>query len=458
MDKKSFIDKIAAVMNNKNCDIFIGSGISSGSGLKSWEEFLKPLSKEIDIELSDYDDLPLIAQYIVNHNSGNRNTINRRLIDVFNKDYPLNNNHHVLSMMNVETIWTTNYDCLVEKSLEGKQVQVISSDAELGKPKTKNEIEVIKIHGSIKGNLKDIVLTQEDYDKFSFNKPGLAHRLRNTLTEKSILFIGYGYRDPNIRNIMVEASKLINDKTLVHFIILKKPKIHEDETKLDFLQRETRFNLWVKELNRLGITDLQVDKYDEIPSVLEQINIASRGNNVFITGSHKDTEVNYFKSLGEELTNLNQLCLINGQSEGVGAYILNGFLNKLISDKIEIGEKILFYPNPYADNEKYSDDITLIPSLKKERARMLSQVKVFIPFSGGIGTRAEIEIAMENRCIVIPGIMNAESYTNGVISNLLEDNKIMNYLSDNIPEYYDILKNQRVPTRKDLIEAIEKVI
>ena len=259
MDKIAFIKRVAEQIKREKCDIFVGSGISCASGVPSWFDFLKPLATEIGIELNSNDDLPLIAQYIVNNNSGNKNIIRSKIIEVFDANYELNENHSAMSTMNVNTVWTTNYDCLLEKAFQNRCYNVIASDSDLGKPRSQNQLEIIKIHGDVKQNLEDIVLTQQDYDNFIFKKPAIAQRLRATLLEKSILFIGYGYRDANIRTVMVEAMKLINDNSQEHFIIIDKPKKEHDESENDFNQRKLKFDHWIKELNRLGIRDLQIE-------------------------------------------------------------------------------------------------------------------------------------------------------------------------------------------------------
>lgn len=455
MDKIGFINKVAKQMSKNKCDIFIGSGISCASKVPSWFEFLKPLAKDIGIELSDNDALPLIAQYIVNNNSGNRNIIRSSLVEIFDQDYQLNANHDAISTMNINTAWTTNYDCLMEKSFHNRCFHVISCDNDLGKPRNKNELEIIKIHGGIKEDLEQIILTQQDYDNFIFKKPALSQRLRATLLEKSILFIGYGYRDANIRTVMVEAMKLISNNSLEHFIILDKPIQRDDELEEQFKQRKRRFDFWIKELNRLGISDLQIDSRNELPDILNKISINSRGETVFITGSHEVDDNKYVEEFGKELASIERVILINGQSKGVGASVLNQFITYSINNKTDISSRIKLFPNPYSARPEYSNDSSLLPFLKKERSQMLSMVKVIIPFVGGMGTRAEVEVAKEKKCIIIPGITSIEDYNNAFIDELLKDDYVISYLKNNIPMYFDLLKNRKVPKVADLISAIK---
>lgn len=67
VEKKYFIEKVSKRISSGKCELFIGSGISSQSNLPSWSELLAPLASDIGIELNEADELPLIAQYIVNN-------------------------------------------------------------------------------------------------------------------------------------------------------------------------------------------------------------------------------------------------------------------------------------------------------------------------------------------------------------------------------------------------------
>ena len=76
------------------------------------------------------------------------------------------------------------------------------------------------MHGSAEGDLTNIILTQEDYDTFSFKKPVLAQKLRDALINRCILFLGYSYSDPNIRTVMIEAMKQVENMTHEYYIII----------------------------------------------------------------------------------------------------------------------------------------------------------------------------------------------------------------------------------------------
>ena len=263
MKKERFIEEVSKKILAEKCDLFVGSGISSESGMPSWEELLSPLAEGMGISLTKEDDLPMIAQYIVNNNSGNKNIIYNRIIECYGKGYAVNKYHNAISNMSVNTVWTTNYDELLEKCFVMRKPKVVRSNEDLSKPALKREFEIIKLHGCIKGKLEDIVLTQQEYDEYLFNKVAIAQRLRDSFIQKSFLFIGYGYRDPDIRNIMIEATKQSNKYSQDHYIILFKISRKPDEFEKEFEQRKIRFDLWIKELNRIGIRELVVNESDE---------------------------------------------------------------------------------------------------------------------------------------------------------------------------------------------------
>lgn len=172
MKKDRFVEEVSKKVLAGKCDLFVGSGISRESKMPSWEELLQPLAEDMGITLTEEDELPMIAQYIVNNNSGNKNIIYNRIIECCGKEYSLNKYHNAISNMNINTVWTTNYDQLLEKCFEMREPKVVRTNDDLSKPALKQEFEIIKLHGCIKGKLEDIVLTQQEYDEFFIRQGG----------------------------------------------------------------------------------------------------------------------------------------------------------------------------------------------------------------------------------------------------------------------------------------------
>ena len=62
--------------------VFAGAGLSRPSGFVDWRELLRPLARDIDLDIDREKDLLSIAQYYRN-SRGNRGGINQRIVDEF---------------------------------------------------------------------------------------------------------------------------------------------------------------------------------------------------------------------------------------------------------------------------------------------------------------------------------------------------------------------------------------
>ena len=459
MKETCFINEVAQKIKNGMCDLFVGAGISAPSNLPTWGAFLKPFLEDLDIEIKDEDDLPLLAQYVVNHNVGNRNILAQAICDTFGKNYSINHYHRVLASFPINTIWTTNYDRLLEKAFSDRNPRIIISEETLLHPYEPQELEIIKLHGDAGLAAKGIVLTKDDYNNFLYDKPLLAQRLRETIINRSLLFIGYGYQDYNIQNIMVQASQMKKKITNTHFIILCEIEKRINETDKEFDQRKKRFDLWVSELNRIGILELTVPK-DRIKSVLVKIEKATRENTVYVTGKHEATaeEQNMAKSIGMKLAESRNTILNCGQSTGIGNVVVKSFMDKILSEKQEINQRMRMFPNPYAISPDYADNPSLLPSLKAARIPLISSSKFIIAFRGGMGTEAEIDIAFAKERVVIPIILEKTNYDNNVIKRIITNNNNMDELKKLSTVYYKKIKNREIPDFDDIICVIREAV
>ena len=457
MKREYFVAEISKKIFSRKCDLFVGSGISSESNVPSWCELLRPLAKNIGIEINNNDDLPMIAQYIVNSNSGNKNVIYNLIVDKYGKKYPLNRYHNAIAGFGINTVWTTNYDLLLEDCFDPRNPRKIRRDNDLSKPSYTNDIEIIKIHGSADGDMDDVVLTKQEYDEVLFNKPVIAQRLRDSFIQRSFLFIGYGYRDPDIRRLMIEAAKQSSQSSQDHYIILTKPTQGSKETKTAFEQRRKRFDLWVKELNRIGIRELVVKDYDELEDVLKEIAVKSRGKSIYVSGSHSSSEP-LLEEYGKKIADLNNVIMINGQNQGVGINVVNGFMEEALFKRRELRESIRFFPNPYAANPSFSNDRSLLPDLRRERTPLFLSAKLFVVFDGGMGTEAEIEVAKEKNCYILPAVTKKDDYEDTSLIHRLINDKACKRSLEKAPDYNEIIKAERVPTLEELVKATKDLL
>ncbi|HXD92871.1 MAG TPA: SIR2 family protein, partial [Bacteroidia bacterium] len=324
MEIKLFIDQYAEELLDCTAALFVGAGISVPSNLPSWQELMAPFASGIGIPDIKGKDLPLIAQYIINQNAGNRGPFINAVSKKIRKKYSPNNYHKLIAKTNVKTIWTTNYDNLIETAFSNHIIDVKTNDDSISRDVPDSQVEIIKMHGCIfNSDRNDIVITESDYEDFFINKPATVHRLKLDLLQKSFLFIGYGYGDPNIKNIITEARRLSKNSTRQHYLITVKKHTKE-------------FELWSSNLRKYGILVIEIEHFDELENILEQLSLKSRGRSVFVTGSHDNAKNKEAQQLGNALAEETGIILIDGQSTGVMRCATSAFLEKCVTEKKDI--------------------------------------------------------------------------------------------------------------------------
>ena len=120
--------------------VFLGAGISASSGYPTWSKLLEPCAKLLNIEITDSTNLFKLSQYYANQYGipELKKVINNN-INILNKQNDL---IAELTNFNFKTIWTTNFDTLVEKTLADKNIltNIISDEKNLPNTKCLNRI------------------------------------------------------------------------------------------------------------------------------------------------------------------------------------------------------------------------------------------------------------------------------------------------------------------------------
>src|SRR4051812_19965619 len=99
MELNRLIEEFSARLANGVGALFVGSGLSVPSGLPDWSGLLKGPAKELKLKVSQTDNLPQIAQFVVNHFGGNRGILIQKLRDTFSKRLAPNRYHQLLAQM-----------------------------------------------------------------------------------------------------------------------------------------------------------------------------------------------------------------------------------------------------------------------------------------------------------------------------------------------------------------------
>lgn len=429
---------------------FVGAGLSVPSNLPSWSALLRKDAENININIREFDeDLPLIAQHIVNNNACNRGKLISCFQEVFRRSSPKPNHYHnSISRSSINQIWTTNYDTLLEQRYGTSPFLVRARDSDMLFLPDKSAVEIIKAHGCIvRSAPNELVITQEDYEDYFINRPLIAERLRMELQRKVFLFLGYGFGDRNIENILVEARRLARKSPIRRFLLTK---LEEKQADSD---RWARQKAWCLNLARIGIEVALFEDYDQLNKILENVSLKSRGATVYATGSHSRSCA-LASEIGRALANEDGVIIMDGQSTGISRDFHSAFLLEASQKRIDYRNRIQFYANPYAADSRLSNDSSLLPELRNWRRDLLKRTNTLLAFDGGIGTKAEVDLAIDLGCNIIP----IPTDKDGSASELIEISTIADNVKRLSPEYFAKLKAREALAAEDVVNCVRTAL
>ena len=165
-------------------------------------------------------DLFLLAQYYANEYGNNalKRIINES-INCINNDSDLIDR---LLDLNFKSIWTTNYDKVIEDNLARKRILTnsIHDEKDLPNTRTSNRVSIYKMNGDI-SNLDRIVITQKDIENYGEHHEMLLTFFKRELVVNSFLFLGYSFSDDIVLSCLSAVNRCLEDSANFHFAILK---------------------------------------------------------------------------------------------------------------------------------------------------------------------------------------------------------------------------------------------
>ena len=208
------------VINKGDAWLFVGSGVSTEAGFPTWDNLITLTL----LELSDADrekiqsdnpfqrflkhsDFPGCFQRIENYVG--KTQMKSAVVQVISQN-PSQPGElaRLLADWPVAGYLTTNYDHLLESAVE--------ENGQLGWISIGNQPEEVKqvsgdvrnivwhLHGSafMNADRSTLVVTTSDYDQFYLENSHLQQQLKSFLTHRRMIFIGFGFRDPELMRIL----------------------------------------------------------------------------------------------------------------------------------------------------------------------------------------------------------------------------------------------------------------
>lgn len=193
-----------------NVAAFVGAGMSAGAGLPGWYQMINELSQRVGYELppSQYvssETLIDAAQYYVNK-EGMHSLIAflKDRLDTTTRSPTAA--HRALARLPISTVFTANYDDLLERAYReaGKRVQLIVGDKSLPfQRQDSGYVNLVKLYGDL-DQPETIVLTRQQYEPFFLQRTQMIKLLETELARLDFLYLGWSHTDPHFNLVFGE--------------------------------------------------------------------------------------------------------------------------------------------------------------------------------------------------------------------------------------------------------------
>lgn len=304
--REELIRRLKTAYDKQDVSLFLGAGVSADAEVPLWDDLIHKLlinminvnlgviELEEDVEkisklaYGDREDSPIIQMRYIRSAFENEEYFelvhkilyekkpkwNTKLLSAITNLATPRRNH-----IGVKSIVTYNFDDLVELNLKNKvEYKTIYREEDI--PDI-NKLSVYHVHGFLpmEAEIEDLkncelVFSEEDYHKVYRDAYCWSNIVQlNAFRDSTCLFIGSSLTDPNMRRLLDVASR--NEEKPRHFAIIKKKEhpITGDKKQKELLQKYSEMDYRIREeyYKSLGINILWVDRYEEIPELLNSL-------------------------------------------------------------------------------------------------------------------------------------------------------------------------------------------
>lgn len=219
------MDNLFELIRNEEVIVWAGAGLSMSAGYPSGNQLceilIDNLSKSEKELINNNLLLPDLTEEIFRIKGNNKNLIIRVLNKVFldSKQKTTEMHDKIALIPHFKTIITTNYDKLLESSF-GDKARLILTSSQIPYFE-KNKTEIFKVHGDLTLP-ESIIITKSDYiNFFSDEKENEIYWnvIKERLSTKSVLFLGYNLEDPNISVIFEKITNSLASHRKECFLI-----------------------------------------------------------------------------------------------------------------------------------------------------------------------------------------------------------------------------------------------
>lgn len=244
---------------------FVGAGFSKnaiapeGASILDWEG----LGKKVATYIPNYTYTNAIDALSLFESEFSRTKLIELLArELYVNDLKPGKTHRTFCDLYFDTICTTNFDFLIEQTLNEKHIPFSMVVSEERLPiSTHERTKLIKLHGDF-NHLERMVITEYDYDIYVDKNKILSTYISNLFITKTLLLIGYSFDDSDIRTLwQIIGSRLGKLSTPAYVVLV-------DASPIEIARFERRN---IKVINLPGDKADYPDILDEFFSEIKQV-------------------------------------------------------------------------------------------------------------------------------------------------------------------------------------------
>lgn len=346
-----FLREYATALEEGRAAFFAGAGLSRAAGYIDWTELLREFAEELGLNIDEEHDFPLVAQYHLDEHNNSRGRLSAKLRDSFEGE-ATTAVYEQLARLRLPVVWTTNYDTAVEEAFRAAglkpDVKPSGTLAAWTTSRTGAGVAVYKMHGDI-ADPANVVLCRDDYDVYASKYPHILDTLRSHLIERTFLFAGFSFTDPNLDHVLSTLRAYMGDHGRQHWALVKRD---------DNPRKAAKQDLWARHLKRYGLNVVFLADHGEVLSLLNDLESRLRRRHVLVSGSASTAEPLGQARLDGLCTKVGRLVidrgknLVSGIGLGVGAAVLTGAAEAVYERDDDPVRRLRLHPFPRPPKEQ----------------------------------------------------------------------------------------------------------
>ncbi len=396
--ERDLLNQFGRAVLTHNAALFVGAGMSRVAAPDSpdWAKLVEPFRRRVSIP-AELKDLPLVAQYFVQHPDGNRQQLEVHVASELSSIKASSLvGHERLAALPISEVWTTNYDQFLEQVMP--KAQVVVRDEDLADRRTAWDRRIIKMHGGLDSQGRwaaPPVITREDYERYELTHPRMWAALTATFLTRSFLFLGFSFGDPNVEVLLRLARTRLELGGPEHFTVIRRPDSDAD--------REL-FPHRVRDLERSGVAVLEIDDHAQLTPLLGRLVRRTRPPRLFVSGSGSGIG-DVCDRLGRQLADLGVEVVSLAGDAGMG---VSYSLGRAMRDQSQYDASrvtLLFRQKAERPPELAERTGTVVYShlpAEQLRREAIDSSRALVVVGGGETTAREVAIAAELGVPVVP--------------------------------------------------------